>query len=115
MYSFLPALLVQPNIGENVRNQIVLAVKRDGLGIPDPTRTHADNYAASIDCSKLLAEILLTGAPLDIVEHQKHAINNQKSLKEPRKAKELGVLADLQRGVNKSSVQQMDCVCKSGD
>ena len=96
-------------------NQIALAVKRAGLGIPYPTRTPADNYAAYVDCSELLVESLLTGNPLDIVEHQKHAINNQKSLKEPRKAKELGVLADLQRGLNKSSVQQMDCVCKSGD
>ena len=97
-----------------MRNHIALAVKRDGMGIPDPKRTPADNYAASIDCSELLVESLLTGDPLDIVAHQKHATNIQKISKERRKAKELGLLADLKRGVNKSAALQMDRVCKSG-
>ena len=79
-------------------NQIALAVKRAGLGIPYPTRTPADNYAAYVDCSELLVESLLTGKPLDIVAHQKHATNCQKSSKERRKAKELGQLTDLKRG-----------------
>ena len=94
-------------------NQIALVVKRAGLGILDPTRTPENNYAASIYCNKLLVESLLTGDPLDIVEHQKHAINSQKSSKERQKSKELGQLADLKRGVNKSAAMQMDRACKS--
>ena len=73
---FLPALLGQANIGENMRNQIALAVKRAGVVIPDPTRTPADNYAASVKCSELLMERILTGNPLDIVAHQKHTTNS---------------------------------------
>ena len=69
-----------------MRNQIALAVKRAGLGIPDPTRSTADNYTASIDCSKLLVESLLIGVPLDIGDRQRHEINIQKSSKERQKA-----------------------------
>ena len=76
-----PALLGQANIGETVRNQITLAVKRAGLGIPDPTRSPADNYAASVHCIKFLVESLQTGKPINIVAHQKHATNCQKSSK----------------------------------
>ena len=75
---FLPTLLDQTNIGEKMRNYIVLAVNRDGLGIPDPTRSTADNYTASVDCCKLLVESLLTRVPPDIWDHQRHAINRHK-------------------------------------
>ena len=111
---FLPALLGQANIGENMRNQIALAVKRASLGIPDPTRTLADNYAASVDCSELLVESLFTEDPLDILAHQKHSTNSQKSSKERLKAKRLGQLADLKPGINKNAAMQMDRACKSG-
>ena len=111
---FLPALLNQPNIVENMRNQIALAIKRARLGIPYPTRSTADNYAASIYCSEVLVENLLKGVPLDIMDHQRHAINSQKSSKERQKSKEQGQLAEIKRAVNKSDAQQMDRGCKSG-
>ena len=97
-----------------MRNQIALAVKRASLGIPDPTTTPAYNYAASVDGRKLLVESLLTGEPTDIVAHQKHTTNCQKISKERQKAKELGRLADIKRGVNKDATLQMDHTCKSG-
>ena len=50
----------------------------------------------------------MTGDPLDIVAHQKHTTNCQKSSKERRKVKELSQLADLKRGVNKNVALQMD-------
>ena len=84
-----------------MRNQIALAVNRAGLGIPDPTTTTGDNYSASVYCSEVIVEILLTGEPIDIVAHQKYANNSQKSSKERQKAKELGSLADLKRGFDK--------------
>ena len=59
-----------------MRNQIALAVNRAGLGIPDPTTTTGNNYSVSVNCSKLLVESLLTGEPIDIVAHQKHATNS---------------------------------------
>ena len=110
---FLPALLGQANIGQTIRDQTALAVKRAGLGIPNPTTTTGDNYSASIDCSKLLVESVLTGEPIDIVAYQKHATNSQKSSKEPRKAKELGRLAELKRGVDKATVLQMGRACRT--
>ena len=70
---FLPALLGQATTGQTMRNQTALAVKRAGLGIPNPTTTTGENYSASIDCSELLVESLLTGEPINIVAHQKHA------------------------------------------
>ena len=63
---FLPALLYQPSIGDNLRNHIVLVLKRAGLGIPDPTTSTEDNHAASMDCFFVLVESLMTGDPLDI-------------------------------------------------
>ena len=105
---FPPALLGQANIVGNMLYQISLAVKRAGLRIPDPTIMPADNYAASVVCSELLVESLFTVDPLDIVANQKHASNSQKSSKERRNAKELGLLVDLKRGVNKSAAMQMD-------
>ena len=83
-----------------MQDQTALAFKRAGLGIPNPTTTTGENYSASMDCSKLLVESLLTGEPIDIVAHQKHGTNRQKSSKERRKAKELGRLAELKHGVN---------------
>ena len=70
---FLPALLGQATIGQTMRNQTALAVKQAGLGIPNPTTTMEDNSSASINCSELLVESLLTGEPINIVAHQKHA------------------------------------------
>ena len=78
---FLPAVLGQATIGQTMRKQTALAVKRAGLGIPNPTTTTGDNYSASVNCSKLLVESLLTGEPIDIVAHKKHATNSQKSSK----------------------------------
>ena len=46
--------------------------------------------------------------------HQKHATNSQKSSKELRKAKELVLLAELKRGVDKAAALQMDRAYKSG-
>ena len=97
-----------------MRNQISLSVKRAGLGIPNPTTATGDNYSASVDCSKLLVESLLTGEPIDIVAHQKHATDSQKSSKERRKAKDLGRLDELKQGVDKAAALQMDRACKSG-
>ena len=88
-----------------MRNHIALTLKRAGLVITDPTRSTAENYAASIDCIKLLVENLFTGVLLDIRDHQRHVINSQKSQKQRRKAKELGLLVKLKRGVNKSAAQ----------
>ena len=51
---FLPTLLDQPNIGGKMRNNIALAVKRAGLGIPYPTALTVENYEYSIECCKLL-------------------------------------------------------------
>ena len=97
-----------------MRDQTTLAVKWAGLGIPDPTTTTTANYSASRDCSELLVESLMTGEPIDIVAHQKHATNSQKISKERRKAKELGRLAELKLGVDKATALQMDHACKSG-
>ena len=79
--NFLPALLGQVTIGKTMRYQTALAVKRTDLGIPNPTTTTGENYSASMDCSELLVESLLTGEPIDIVAHQKHATYSQKSSK----------------------------------
>ena len=97
-----------------MRDQTTLAVKRAGLGIPDPTTTTRANYSASRDCSKLLVESLMTGEPINIVAHQKHATDSQKSSKEHRKAQELSRLAELKIGVDKATALQMDWACKSG-
>ena len=86
-----------------MRNHIALAVNRAGLGIPYPTTKTGENYSALVNFSKLLVESLLTGEPIDIVSHQKHATNSQKIWKELRKAKELGRLSDLKRGVDKNA------------
>ena len=56
-----------------------------------------------MDCSQLLVESLLTGEPIDIVAHQKHATDIQNSSKESRKAKELVRLVELKRGVDKAT------------
>ena len=97
-----------------MRNHIALTLKRAGPVITDPTRSTAENYAASIDCIELLVENLLTGVPLDIRDHQRHVINSQKSQKQRQKAKKLGLLAEPKRELNKRAAQQMDRACKSG-
>ena len=56
----------------------------------------------------------MTGEPIDIVAHQKHATDSQKSSKERRKAQELSRLAELKRGVDKATALHMDRACKSG-
>ena len=55
----------------------------------------------------------MTGVPLDINDHQRHATNSKKNSKERIKAKELGKFDELKRRVNKSAVQKMDRACKS--
>ena len=42
--NFLPALLGQAIIGKTMRDQTTLAVKRAGLGIPEPTTTTTANH-----------------------------------------------------------------------
>ena len=102
---FLPIFLGQPNVGETLHNQIALVVKRERLGIQDTTMSTADNHTAYMECCNLLVESLMSGVPLDIKDHQRHATNSNKNYKEHRKAKELRQLAQLKQGVNNSASQ----------
>ena len=89
-------------------------VKRSELGIPDSTESAAENHATSMDSCIVLVERLLTGAPVDILSHQRQAANGKKYVNESQKAKYLNKLDQLKWGVNRNSARQMDRACKSG-
>ena len=111
---FLQDLLSQPIIGDDLCNQITLTVNRSGLGIPYPKNSAAENRAALMDFCTVLVEILLTWAPLDIKEHQRHAANGKKESKARHNKKELNKLTKLKREVGRNAARQMYRACKSG-
>jgi hypothetical protein len=69
--AFLPALLQeQAGLPERLRNLLALPVRQAGIGIPSPGSTAAGSYAASFDCTRLLAQSLRDGTDLDVVAYR---------------------------------------------
>ena len=66
-----------------------------------------------MDCCTILMKSLLMGTPMDIWDHQQHAANVKKYIKELGKAKDLKQLAQLKGGVNRNAARKMEQACKS--
>jgi len=68
---FLPALMQeQTELPETLRRRLALPVRQAGIGIPSPCETADSCYAASVNCTKLLAQSLRDGADLDVAAYR---------------------------------------------
>jgi hypothetical protein len=91
---FLPALL-QATAAETQRELTTLSVRQAGLGLPDPTLSAPDCFAASEASTELLAQSLREGTALDANMHVKHAGEQRRSARKARQEAEQLVLSTL--------------------
>lgn len=69
---FMPALMGQ-EIHEDEYSLLELPVRLGGLAIQNPVDTQAPNFQTSKRAVELLAQSIISGAPLDYAEHWEHA------------------------------------------
>ena len=77
----------------HLRDLLALSVCQAGLGIPNPTKTAADGFRASIACTKTLTESLLDHSELDTVSYSSSVTAARTKM---RKARTMLGLAELQ-------------------
>jgi len=77
--TFLPALLEEPREQTpSLREIATLPVWHAGLGIPDPTITVAQNYAASRELTDPLTLLITTSTELSVHGYAKACVGAQK-------------------------------------
>jgi hypothetical protein len=103
---FLPALL-QAAEAECQRKLTAVSVRKDGLGLPDPTQSAPGCFAASEACTGLLVGSLREGTELDANMHGRHAGLKRRLAQKKQEAADERIFAQLLAAANTSTKRRM--------
>jgi hypothetical protein len=112
---FLPALMQeQTELPETLRRRLALPVRQAGIGIPSPCETADSCYAASVNCTKLLAQSLRDGADLDVAAYRAGTRAGRSAATKARSASAEVELASLNANATPAAQRQANRAKSTG-